>query len=152
MPTSFISSRDISFCWQVTSCLKYIIHCGHLLTDNIYFIKCFILQQWYQMNIITRFNSLRPGDAIWRHRSGLTLTQVMACCLTAPSHYLDQFWFLSNGFCDIHLRTISKEMLMTLIRHMCSEIALLKLLPNKPEANQLICYLCIFVHIWYCYV
>ena len=32
------------------------------------------------------FNSLRPGDVIWRHWSGLTL----ACCLMAPSHYLDQ--------------------------------------------------------------
>ena len=37
-------------------------------------------------------NSLRPGDAIWRHRSGSTLAQVMACCLTAPRHYLIQCW------------------------------------------------------------
>ena len=36
------------------------------------------------------FNTLRPSDAIWRHRSGSTLAQVMACCLTAPSHYLNQ--------------------------------------------------------------
>ena len=35
-------------------------------------------------------NSLWPGDAIWWHRSGSTLAQVMACCLTAPSHYLNQ--------------------------------------------------------------
>ena len=34
-------------------------------------------------------NSLWPGDAIWRHRSGSTLAQVMACCLMAPSHYLN---------------------------------------------------------------
>ena len=26
-------------------------------------------------------NSFRPGDAIWRHRSGSTLVQVMACRL-----------------------------------------------------------------------
>ena len=38
------------------------------------------------------FNSLWPGDAIRRHRSGSTLAQVMACCLTAPSHYLNQCW------------------------------------------------------------
>ena len=38
------------------------------------------------------FNSLRPGDTIWRQRSGSTLVQVMACCLTAPSHYLNQCW------------------------------------------------------------
>ena len=35
-------------------------------------------------------NSLWPSDAIWRHGSASTLVQVMACCLTAPSHYLNQ--------------------------------------------------------------
>ena len=40
------------------------------------------------------FNSLRPSDAICRHRSGSTLAQVMACCLTAPSHYLNQYWLI----------------------------------------------------------
>ena len=38
--------------------------------------------------------SLRPSDAIWRHRSRTTLVQVMACCLTAPSHYLNQCWLI----------------------------------------------------------
>ena len=40
------------------------------------------------------FNSLWPSDAIWRQKSGSTLAQVMACCLTAPSHYLNQCWFI----------------------------------------------------------
>ena len=39
-------------------------------------------------------NSLWPSDAIWQHKSGSTLAQVMACCLTAPSHYLNQCWLL----------------------------------------------------------
>ena len=39
-------------------------------------------------------NSLWPSDAIWRHRSGSILVQVMACCLTAPSHYLNQCWLI----------------------------------------------------------
>ena len=39
-------------------------------------------------------NSLRPSDAIWWHRSESTLAQVMACCLTAPSHYLNQCWLI----------------------------------------------------------
>ena len=30
----------------------------------------------------------------WRHRSGSTLVQVLACCLTAPSHYLNQCWLI----------------------------------------------------------
>ena len=40
------------------------------------------------------FNSLRPSDAIWRHRSGSTLAQVIACCLTTTSHYLNQCWLI----------------------------------------------------------
>ena len=39
-------------------------------------------------------NSLWPSDAIWRHGSGSALTQVMVCCLTAPSHYLNQYWHI----------------------------------------------------------
>ena len=33
-----------------------------------------------------------PSDAIWRHGYGSALAQVMACCLTAPSHHLNQCW------------------------------------------------------------
>ena len=39
-------------------------------------------------------NSLSPSVAIWRHRTWSTLIQVMACCLTAPSHYLNQYGHL----------------------------------------------------------
>ena len=31
-----------------------------------------------------------------RQRSGPTLDQVMACCLTAPSHYLNQCWLINT--------------------------------------------------------
>ena len=37
------------------------------------------------------FNSLLSSDDIW---PGSTLAQVMAWCLTAPSHYLNQCWLL----------------------------------------------------------
>ena len=30
------------------------------------------------------------------HRSGSTLTQIMACCLMASSHYLIQYWLVTN--------------------------------------------------------
>ena len=37
------------------------------------------------------FNSLWPSDAIYKqHISMSTLVQVMACCLMAPSHCLNQ--------------------------------------------------------------
>ena len=39
-------------------------------------------------------NTLWPSDVIWPHRSRSTLAQVMACCLMAPSHYLNQCWLL----------------------------------------------------------
>ena len=42
------------------------------------------------MNIM--FNSLWPSGTICWQKSGLTLVQVMACCLTGPSHYLNQCW------------------------------------------------------------
>ena len=48
-------------------------------------------------DVITRLywlNSLWPSDAIWRHGSGSILAQVMACCLTAPSQYLNQCWLI----------------------------------------------------------
>ena len=44
----------------------------------------------------TSFNSLWPSDGIWRHRTRLTIVQVMACCLTTPSHYLNQCWLISS--------------------------------------------------------
>ena len=49
-------------------------------TDNMYWCS--------------RVNSLGPSDAIWHCRSWSTLVQVMAYCLTAPSHYLNQCWLI----------------------------------------------------------
>ena len=40
------------------------------------------------------FNSLWPSDAIQQHKSMSTLYQVMACCLMAPGHYLNQYCIL----------------------------------------------------------
>ena len=70
---------------------------------------------------IRMVNPLYTGDAIWRHTSGSTLTQVMARCPTAPSLYLNKC---------VHVP-------MNLIQDMHSEIALLKLLPRLPGANEL---------------
>ena len=42
-------------------------------------------------------NSLWPSDAIWRQGSGSTLAQVMAWCLTAPSHYMNQCLLIICG-------------------------------------------------------
>ena len=50
---------------------------------------------WNQFeNYTLKINSLWPSDTIWPHRSWSTLAQVMACCLMAPSYYLNQCWLI----------------------------------------------------------
>ena len=44
------------------------------------------------INAISVNNSLWPSDAIWRYKTRPTLVQVMAWCLTAPSHCPNQCW------------------------------------------------------------
>ena len=51
-------------------------------------------------------NSLWLSDIIWRHRSGSTLAQVLACCLAAPSHYLNQCWL---KIINIHYSAVSQK-------------------------------------------
>ena len=41
---------------------------------------------------VDHFNSLWHSGAIWWQRSRSTLAHVMACCLTAPNHYLNKCW------------------------------------------------------------
>ena len=60
----------------------------HVLCAN----KCYISNETKRFSFYV--NSMWPSDAIWRQRSGSTLAQVMTCCLTAPSHYLNQCWLI----------------------------------------------------------
>ena len=81
-------------------------------------------------------NSLGPNDAMWQHRSGLTLAQVMACCLTAPSHYLNHCWFLISKVpwhSPVSNFTVNARLLFCIIT---METILLKLLPHLPGANE----------------
>ena len=50
--------------------------------------KMFLCWIWAQC-----VNSLGPDDPKWWQRSASTLAHVMACCLRALSHYLNQYWF-----------------------------------------------------------
>ena len=52
---------------------------------------CIIVLYQYMLNEV---NSLWPSDIIWQHVSKSTMALVMACCLMAPSHYLNQCWLL----------------------------------------------------------
>ena len=44
----------------------------------------------------SQLNPLRPRDFICWQRSGSILAQVMAWCLTAPSHYSNQCWLITS--------------------------------------------------------
>ena len=59
-------------------------------TIHQYWWVILVQKIWQQ----TTVNSLWPSDAIWWQRSGSTMAQVMACCLTAPSHHLNQCWLV----------------------------------------------------------
>ena len=81
-------------------------------------------------------NSLWPSDAMWQQRTGSTLAQVMACCLTAPSHYLNQC-----SFTIFKVNWYSFEYNFTgdtpAINHWISwKITFLKFLWNLPGANE----------------
>ena len=49
---------------------------------------------------ISIINPLGPRDAIWQQIFWITPVQVIAWCLMAPSHYLNQYWLTINEvFC-----------------------------------------------------
>ena len=89
-------------------------------------------------NISSIINLSWPCDAMWRHRHGSTLAQVVACCLTAPNHYLKQCRLIIIKGVPWHSPE-RKEVLMDLISNICSEISLtcMKLLPHLPGADEL---------------
>ena len=83
-------------------------------------------------------NSLRLSDAIWWHRSMSTLAQVMAWCLTAPSHYLNQCWLIISG---VKWRSSEGNFIWSAAKSNSwseFEIALVKIFSYRPETNKLI--------------
>ena len=60
----------------------------------IHYERLLLTKATNQCRRLSLVNSLWPSDTLWWQRSGSTLGQVMACCLTAPSHYLNQCWLI----------------------------------------------------------
>ena len=60
-------------------------------------------------------NSLWSREAMWQPRPKSTLAQVMACCLMAPSHYLNNANLPSIRSFENQLRAISNEIPQPLI-------------------------------------
>ena len=89
--------------WQSANHIYFEIFCISI-DDNVHEGKvwCWFNIRNLFLSFIVGFNSLWPNDTIWRHGSWSTLIQVMACCLTAPSHYLNQYWLI---ICNVPWRS-----------------------------------------------
>ena len=97
--------------------------------------------KWFSsvtMNGVSKlFNLLGPSDAIWWQRSGLTLGKVMAWCLTAPSHHMNQCWLIISKV-EWHSSKGQFTRDASAITHWnYLEIKYLKLHSNFPGANEL---------------
>ena len=92
-----------------------------------------VMDQWDFMKY--QFNSLEPSDAIWHQRSGSTLAQVMAYCLTASSHYLNQCWLIiSKVQWHPPESNFTKD---TSVTEISCKITYLNFCSNLPGVNEL---------------
>ena len=69
---SLALEQEIIFSWQIPNVNSYYFSYDDVMTWNTFYI-----------------NPLWSSGAIWWLRSGSTLAQIMACCLTVPNHYLN---------------------------------------------------------------
>ena len=98
--------------WELIGPWKFELNFRHvifkqILVIGVWGISCEIALIWVsldftddQSTLVQVMGAVRhhmPGGTIWRHRSGSTLAQVMAWCLMAPSHYLNQCWLLISA-------------------------------------------------------
>ena len=80
------------------------------------------------------FNSLGPSGAIWRHMSALV--EAMACCLTAPSHYLNQCWTIISKVQWHSSECYFTRDTSTSVTKIILKITYLKFKLNLPVANE----------------
>ena len=100
----------LRFCLNLPRANESIIAQIYMSTSYILHVHVFRLSCWLtestiplcgeQRGVIAPWctiNSLWPSDTIWQQTSRAKLVQVpvMAWCLMAPSHYLNQCWFIT---------------------------------------------------------
>ena len=82
---------------------------------------------------------LWPSDGIWRQISKSTLVQIMACCLAAPSHYLNLCWLISKDVLwHSSDRNLRGNVLYTATHIYIYSETHLKFQPRLPGDNELI--------------
>ena len=83
-----VRRRSISCIWQKKT------RFGQFSISSFCVFNCVAIINAVDFGSPFAFNPLWPNDAIWRQGSRSTLVQLMACCLTAPRHYLNQCWLI----------------------------------------------------------
>ena len=90
---------------------------------------------WMTSSCVSYLNSLWPSDTIWWHESRSTLALVMACCLMAPSHYLNQCWLIIS---EVIWLTPEENFTGNGQNIYILKITFLRLQPYLPGTNELI--------------
>ena len=94
MPSQWVAVYMISK-WKSMRCLLNNDRGGHCLrlavTSFLLRVTEGLLYEWMRGTECSS-TSLTHCGLIWRQRTGSTLVLVIACCLAAPSHYLNQCW------------------------------------------------------------
>ena len=111
-----VKKANIFSCFWIND--DWVIWCHVVSLGHSELALCYL---WKTKNKKTHHNSLWPSDAIWWHRSGLTLAQVMM----APS----QCWL---GFIETLLWPIPQEVPKMSFHTMSLKYTLVKLLPHPP--------------------
>ena len=91
------------------------------------------------------FNSLWQSDAMWWQGCRSTLVQVMACSLTAPSHYLNQCWLIITKVQWCSSEGYSLEISQPLITKINLRIVFLIFYWNFSGANELKSQACLLM-------
>ena len=86
---------------------------------------------------MTSVNSMWSSDAIWWHRSGSTLAQVMALCCQAQSHYLKQCWLCISDILWHSPKNNFTVIAQAIILYDAFENYTINSLPHLPGANEL---------------
>ena len=64
--------------------------CIYMITDVCYVMLLLNNSRGLIMLNVPAIISVWPGGTIWRHKPWSILVEVMACCLTAPNHYMKE--------------------------------------------------------------
>ena len=96
---------------------------------------------FYDLRMYWTFISLWTSDTIWRHKSGSTLAQVMACWLTAPSHFLNQCRLIISKL-QWHSQSVTR-LFHSLLAHSDRQVipTACQRLANAGTANHLCLYI-----------